>query len=206
MKKIGLLVTASLMIIFIVPFSLVDSIKTRTEWEINLREIGQLNIGETAFDVRAEGDIVCLSYYTGYHIINVSDPTNPTELFHHHSSASGGIHQLDNDGNLLYIANFSDGLRILNISDPTHPIEIGHFNDGGNLWGLSVKDDLAYLADGGDGLEVCNVSDPTHPVEVGQYANFGLAMQVNIFNNLAYVSDLGSPLKILDITEPSNIT
>ena len=140
----------------------------------------------------------------GLRIINVRDPTNPTEIGYYDTGGlASGIYVLDT---LAYVADGGDGLRIINVRDPTNPTEIGYYDTGDLASGVYMLDTLAYVADQSDGLRIINVRDPTNPAEIGYYDTGGLAYDVYVLDTLAYVADRADGLRIINVRDPTNPT
>jgi len=142
---------------------------------------------ENPRNVYVQGDFAYVASYAdqGLSIINISDPTNPTEVGQINSSTEGTATALDGawdvhvSGKYAYVtSSWDNSTSIINISDPTNPTEVGVITDseygGGTastLRGASriqVSGKYAYVTAYYDsGISVIDISDPTDPVEVG---------------------------------------
>jgi len=132
----------------------------------------------------------------GVWVIDVSDPTNPTQISV--LSTPGSSYDVFAGGGLAYVACFSEGLKIYDISNPSAPDSIGAYDTPGNAIGLSVLGDYAYVADDPEGLRVIDVSDPTAPTEVDFLKPGGNAWDVALAHGLVYVADGTSGLMVID--------
>ena len=143
-------------------------------------------------------------YWNGLRIIDITDPTNPTEGGYY--DTGGSAEGVAVSGNYAYVADCWEGLRIIDISDPTNPIESGYYDTGSDAFGVAVSGNYAYVADHIDGLRIIDISDPTNPTESGYYDTGSDAYGVAVNGNHAYVADWGDGLRIIDITDPTNPT
>jgi len=134
-------------------------------------------------------------YDKGLRIINISNPTSPTEVGYYPGYARG----VAVAGNYAYVAD-GGGLRIINVSDPANPSEAGYYDTPGGAWGVAVAGNYAYVADGNSGLRIINVSDPANPTGTGYYNTPGSAFGVAVAGSYAYVADGDGGLVILRYT------
>ncbi len=135
----------------------------------------------------------------GVRIIDISDPTNPTEVAYYDSP--GEAHKVFVDGDLMFVADGSMGLRIVNVSDPLSPIEISYYDTPGNARGVYALYPYVFLADGGaSGIRVINVSNPYAPFEITSYTTPGEAKNVFVKGSFVYVADGIGGLRVLDIS------
>ena len=171
----------------------------------------------------------------GLSIIDISDPTNPTEVGYIQDNGQGGTAQVLDDardvyisGNYAYVtASIDDGLSIIDISDPTNPTEVGYIQDteqGGtaqvldSAHGVYISGNYAYVTSHYDeGLSIIDISDPTNPTEVGFIQDnsqggtaqvLNTAWDVSVFGSYAYVSTSYDDysLSTIDISDPTNPT
>ncbi|MFZ4619674.1 MAG: choice-of-anchor B family protein [Bacteroidota bacterium] len=66
-------------------------------------------------------------YAYSLHVYDISNRTNPIQIAKWISDPGKSIHNAFVQGDLLFIAYYTDGLRILDISDPSVPIEVGFY-------------------------------------------------------------------------------
>jgi len=118
-------------------------------------------------------------------IIDISDPTTPTEVGVIKDDGQGGTATaLDDPRGLITIGHYayivssiSDSLSIIDISDSTTPTEVGVIQDDGQggtataldgPTGLKVLGSYAYITSyGSTSLSIIDISDPTTPTEAG---------------------------------------
>lgn len=168
-------------------------------------------VGEYDTPGSAEGVFVSGNYafvadgLYGVRIIDISDPTNPTEVSYYDSP--GEAHKVFVEGNLMYVADGSAGLRIVDITDITSPTEISYYDSPGTALGVYVSYPYAFLADGGgSGIRVINVSDPFSPYEISQYTTPGEAKSVFVKGRYVFVADGIGGMRVLDISLLPTIT
>ena len=167
--------------------------------------------------------------YQGLRIIDVSDPTSPSEVgFYDTPGHAWGIAVAAGDPQGHTYAYVADGaaphivrkaLRIIDVSDPANPSEVGSYEELEDARDVTVVGSNAYVA--GGGLHIINVSDPTSPSEIGSYftprsdtqgpppSMFG---DVVVAGNYAYLAEwpMGDPSRwgllivdVSDLTEPT---
>jgi hypothetical protein len=209
----------------------------------NPTEVGYINdteVGGTAQLLDAARGVYVSGKYAyvtsvgddGLSIIDISDPTNPTEVGYINDTEVGGTAQLLDyptgvyvSGKYAYVTSLSDdGLSIIDISDPTNPAEVGYIQDteqGGTAQLLDgavrvyVSGKYAYVAAfNDDGLSIINISDPTNPTEVA-YINdttaggtaqcLNQSSKVEVSGKYAYITaNNDDGISIIDISDPTN--
>lgn len=127
------------------------------------------------------GNYAYVGYFTGYTIIDVSDPANlivvgtppQTQL---------AIHDLAHNGSDLLLASTSFAgtntlnLSLYDVSDPTDVTQfLTSFETPGEVRALEVFNGLAYVADGSAGLQVMNYLS---------YDSQGVAPSINLDTNI----------------------
>jgi hypothetical protein len=125
--------------------------------------------GEMSFAraVEVVGGLAYIAAYSGFHIIDVSNPMSPTFTGIYTTTAAsiniqagGELGPIARDvqviDNLAYVAY--EGLRILDISNPADPVLRGKYDT--LALGVQVVDDLAYVAAGTNGLQILDISNP----------------------------------------------
>jgi hypothetical protein len=158
--------------------------------------------------VIASGNYVYVADGKGYlRVIDVSDPTQPTEVASlvEHSYAQG----LALDGTTLYIADNPFGLRVVDVSDPLHPQKIGEVKIPGAASSVDIDGSRAFLAGSTDenNLAVIDISNPAQPVKTASIvipeSEGSVVYAVKVRDNYVYVA-VGSPgLIVVDISDPA---
>lgn len=178
------------------------------ESTVQLTKVGQIDIGEAVSDVKVVGAIAYVIDQSehslgGLVLVNVSNPSNPTELS---SYRDGGWPQrVDVAGGFAYIADAFYGLEVINVSDPMNPTKVGEYVGSGEVYDVQVVDNIAFIADWNNGLVVLNVSDPSNPVYLSEYYITGACPHVHVIESLAFVVDHRSTQTGLTVVNVSDI-
>lgn len=116
----------------------------------------------------------------GLRVIDISDPTNLTEIGRFLDETIGTQQAFNNvliNGNTAYIATDYCGMEIVDISDPTNPSRISWLNP----WGCETSSNNWFNSDG-------HMNQIRHDVS----------------SNLLFVSSGKSEIVVVDVTDPSN--
>ncbi|MCH7826676.1 MAG: hypothetical protein IIC75_01670, partial [Bacteroidetes bacterium] len=142
----------------------------------------------------------------GLHIIDISDPFNPTEIGFFETEANQVV-AVAVGGNYAYVVGLlAHGLQIIDISDPSNPTVTGIFNTPHIAFGVAVGGNYAYVADWGDGIRIIDISDPSSPTEIGFFDTQGTAYNVTVSGDYAYIADHNYGMRIIDISNPFSPT
>ena len=142
----------------------------------------------------------------GFHVTNISDPTNPHEVgFCDTTGEAGGFHIA---GNYAYVTNmethYNPGLSVIDISDPANPQQVGFITTSGP-YQVQVVGNYAYMADGyKSGLRVIDVSNPADPRQVGSYYTTQYATGIDVVGDRVYLANGSEGLHIIDVSDPEN--
>ena len=151
----------------------------------------------------------------GLEVIDVSVPTNPTEVgFYDTPEWADGVAIAEGYAYIaagIIVPGESYGiLRVVDVSNAANPTEVGFYDTPGWAHGVAVAGGYAYVANGS--LRVVDVSNPANPTEVGFYDTQGSTSGVAVAGNYAYiVGNTGYPeydgwLQVVDISGPANPT
>jgi hypothetical protein len=156
----------------------------------------------------ASGSYVYVAAGKGYlRVIDVSDPTKPTEVasYVEYSHAQG----LALDQNTLYVADKSFGMRVVDVSDPLKPRKIGEVNIAGAAMSVDLDGSRAFLAGSTteNGIVVIDITNPARPVQTASIAipesEGSVVYAVKVKENYAYVAIGSSGLVVVDISDPA---
>jgi hypothetical protein len=166
--------------------------------------VGQCNIPNTEMkDIAIIGTSLCIpTFLSGLRIVDVQNPTNPTEITHFPLPDFANNVVLHDD--YAYVGDLSAGLRILDISNPENSFEVGYYQTPAWTYEVEVYDSLAYVCSGDSGLRIINVADPANPFEVGYCETSDLAYSVEIVDTIAYVAADDYGLRVINISDPAN--
>jgi hypothetical protein len=137
------------------------------------------------------------AYATGsrFHIIDISDPTNPEEV----GSRNIYANNLDVLLGVAFLAS-DRGLYIIDVNDPTSPREIAFMETPGRATDVEAFWNYAYIADESRALRVIDVSNLPNPREVGTLETS--VKTLTVAGNFAYLA--GGLLRVIDISDPTN--
>lgn len=104
----------------------------------------------------------------GLHVLDVSNPTKPTEVGQ--CIINGDFYQtvIDPDLSHAYLTDDEKGLLTFDISDPLNPVLVSTFDTPNSAQGVAFKNNLVYIADY-DALRIINVSSPQSPLEIKSF-------------------------------------
>jgi len=168
---------------------------------LNVRCIGRWPFG-AARAVVVEGDYVYLGSGGVIYILDMSDPTSPTEVGE--IATPGVVFCIFVDNFHLYVADGGGGLRVIDVADPAHPYEVGSYDTPGSAIGVWVSGSYAYVVSYETGLRIINVADPANPYEVGHCDTPDDARGVCVLGSYAYVADGGAGLRVVDMADPAH--
>jgi choice-of-anchor B domain-containing protein len=144
----------------------------------------------------------------GVHILDVSDPGQPTEIGLYDPPYY--IHDAHVRGNLMFAAALGTGLDIVDISDKTSPQLIGEIDHPSQFTHSSMTTDDGkhiVVTDEVDGLpaRIWNIENLDSPQQVAQYsANLqSLVHNPYVLGDLLFVSHNTEGLRVIDISVPS---
>lgn len=156
-------------------------------------------------------DIVYLSDYDCFRVVDVSNPYVPNELGSY-SPNSGLVSRFDILNSRAYICA-SYGLKILDISDPSVPVEIGSYWIGTGFMqsptSVSVSGDVAciYIYDDwvteNQGVYLVDISNAQEPETIGFLQKDEIVNDLKYQNNLVYMVTNTGKLTILDVSDIS---
>lgn len=160
-----------------IPSNMTTGTRTAIDWGI-----------ETIFP---KGDVLFIGAQAGMHIIDISDPLNPSEIsrYEHVRSCDPVIV----DGDLAYVTlrsgtecqGFTNQLEVIDISNLESP-ELLHVYAMDNPHGLGKDGDALFICDGSSGLKIYDASDIStiDQRQLAHYSNIQ-AFDVIPFNNVA---------------------
>ena len=173
-------------------------------------EIGYYDDGSgSANQVFIEGDYAYVADgEDGMEIFNITDPTNPIEIFQSGNGSNYGYDIFVSNG-YAYLASGGGGFEIYNVSEPEKAERTSFLSDPSwYCYALDVVGDYAYLAANKEGLIIINISDPFNPFVVGQYIptsyDFFSFIDVQVIGNYAYIDGNNIDLIIIDVSDQNN--
>ncbi|HEX8684544.1 MAG TPA: carboxypeptidase regulatory-like domain-containing protein, partial [Ardenticatenaceae bacterium] len=165
------------------------------------------------------GNYVYLGAHNQLRVIDVSNPTNPTEAGSYTFPDEEGAVSTNDvaiAGDYAYVTS-SHGLRVIDVSNPDNMHEVGRTLQGAGE--IAISGGYAYLSSGS--IRIVDISTPTAPVVVGEYfATHPVQGSVSLFDvavaegrayatyNLCYLGHgcFDNGLDVVDVTEPLSPT
>ena len=146
----------------------------------------------------------------GVHILDVSDPMNPTEIGRHDPPEY--IHDVHVRGDRMYTFQFSAGIiEIIDISDKTNPTLLATIDDpGANTHSGWTTEDNNFLlvADERNGFDgrVFDIRDLDNITEVSTFTSNPETFVHNpyVLGDFAYLAHNKEGIRIYDVLDPSN--
>ena len=146
-------------------------------------------------------------YSGGLYILDISDPTDPTEvaIIDTRYGVSGNAVAVSD--NIAHVADHDAGLHEFDISDISNPVEVGFIDGPDHTSCVAVSGEYAYIAEYNNyivsDLWVIDISDPSNPDATG-YCHLpgGAWKTIIVLDNYAYVTVRDSGLIIIDVEDP----
>jgi hypothetical protein len=176
----------------------------------NLEKIGQYypNNGAEIYSLHVSDNLLVASEWhdsLGYSkmlIINITDPTTPTNISTYDDGISTFIRFLVED-DLCYAASQNNGLKIFNFSNLEDVAEIIHNTDLISPFNFKKINDTIYIADDNK-FKVLDVSNISSITKIGGYIANNFVMDIGIHDSIAFISEREEGLIALNIFDPSN--
>ncbi len=162
-----------------------------------------------AFGLDVQDDIACVAtYWTGLRVLDVSDPTNPTELDSFICDAT--CKDVVVRDSLAYAVFANDdmatvpGLYIFNVSNPSDIALIGHILFNGNLDRIILQDSLLFMQSDRETV-IVDIVDPANPTQIGYYLGPFCATVscIDVLGDYLFVTAEDSGCKVVDVSDPS---
>jgi hypothetical protein len=188
----------------------------------NITELNRINAGETGYieavTLSPDGNQAYIANgWTGFHILNVSDPLQLSQLGFFATQGYVGDITVSADNRKVYIADVWNGVIIMDVTTPATPTLIAQFSPLSASTGkgfsrnivLSDTGSTAYVIDSTDGLLILDLTDPSQPTLLGQYLNpLGVAADIarSADGSKVYIADAkygGASLISVDVSDPA---
>lgn len=161
-----------------------------------------------------EGEYVhLLGQITGeggdYHILDVSDKTNPLLLSSMDINGVCGtisvIHELVIRDTLAYIGSYK-GLDIIDFSDRGNPVSLSDTQTpvGCYYKSFELNGDILYSG-GGSNLYAFDIADPENPAYISSVYSENKYILVSEINGTAYALGTNGEISIVDVSDPSRL-
>ena len=156
--------------------------------------------GGGSFSLAKQGDLVYIGVGPDVVVLDVADPTAPTEVGR--VRLGDRIYQIVPDGARMVVAAGAAGLWVVDIADPTQPAVLGVDADF-VAKAVAVDGDRAYAM--GDALYVVDLATPHAPTTVGVSAEFFLSFLPGVVasGSTVFVATESDGLNVFDVTDPA---
>lgn len=141
----------------------------------------------------------------GLRIVDVSDPSRPSEVGHYDScEVFNDITLFDVDESRYAVIATENGALVLDLSTPHLPLAVGRILTPTHRLDLAVVDDIPYLFIGGaiDEVNIYNLSEPSAPTLVGTLSVTGSVHAVTYYEGTLYVNAGRHGLQIINAPLP----
>ena len=147
---------------------------------------------------------------SGTSIVNVTDPSNPSEVAFISGTASIW-RDIKTWGEYAYVVSdqTNDGLQIIDLSQlPTTATLVAQLNTWFNrAHNIFIDNGFAYVigTEGGGGMHILDLSNPTSPTQTAYYTGSGYIHDVYVWDDTVVVCDGSSQIyQLIDVTNKSN--
>lgn len=140
-------------------------------------------------------------WFSGLHIYDISDPTQPRHIANYHTPGSSKGVVVDNG--YAYVGDDDHGLQIIDVHHPEHPKKVSSLPTSGLAYTLKKVGNLVYLADHRGGFDIIDVSKASHPVMKASYDTAGKSWAIDVKGNTAFVADDTSGILVFDVSDPT---
>jgi parallel beta-helix repeat protein len=144
----------------------------------------------------------------GIHVVNISNPANPTlTAFYPDPSSDGAYRDIAVAGGIAYLPD-ETGLQLVSVADPLHPTHLSRIvlmeEAGQEAVGVTISGTVAYVASSFAGLKTVDVSNPLTPTLLGQSTTeWSFSQDVVVVGNIAYMADYNI-LRTIDVSDPAH--
>ena len=150
--------------------------------------------------VAADGNYAYLTeYYSGLHIIDVSDPSNPvlTAMY----DLPDGNRRVDVSRSTVYVTS-SEGAKVIDVSNPTAPVEIGVVPNSTSYIEIKVTRSLAFLMDPVGMLAIVDIKTPSSPVVISTSGPYG-GQRLTLLGRRAALAAGRVGVRLVDLSDPA---
>ena len=173
-----------------------------------LNMISTIDTEGQIMDIVVQNDIAFIADdFNGFYIYNVSDKSDPVELYHDSAAVHANAIYVADD--LAFLGILFEGIKIYNITDLKSPVCIGNYVDPGAITDIKVRDNIAFLSDHGSaqsgtgGTILVNVTDPKNPILIRKYTGGGKPSNLIVQNMTIISADYSHGYEILNISDPT---
>ena len=195
--------TKKITVALIVIVTLISSIPSTGKDSDVIEEVSTFDTGIGCWDVQYFNNLLYVTdFFTGLHILNVSDLKNPFEIANYRVG-NGGTHKFIIDDQKAYLPDWSDVLEIVSISDPNGPKLLGSYMGNGQSYDIALHDSIAFIAYEEQGLLILNISDPCKPSKISMLS-CGEITHVIYHKGYVFATEIDTGLHLIEVKDPKN--
>jgi hypothetical protein len=135
---------------------------------------------------------------TGFHVVDVSDPSQPEVLAHF---ATQEVHDIDVEGGLACVATAA-GIDLVDVSDPSAPLLVGHLADIPAARAVDLRGGQLGAVSHDHTMTLVDVSVPSQPSVTGQAVVID-PTDLELDEHTAYIAER-TGLRVFDIDDPAD--
>lgn len=172
----------------------------------NLTSINSSIYAKRLFYDKEKDFVVITMANDGYAIIDVSNKTNPT-LLYHGEKWRADIVDVFVKNDLLFIAEsyFDSGFGIINITNPANPIRLKYISFSEIIYDIYVEGELLFLSTELCPIKIYDISNPIAPIKLSEVkSDRWYPGQIYVNNSIAFVAHNANGLLAFDVSNPKN--
>ena len=146
------------------------------------------------------GNYAYLTSSQGMHVVNISDPANPTLT----RICDWEVDKMEVSGEHIFGTIRDEGISVVNLSDPVNPALRSSFNADWDVRNVYVNEPYAYVATGWSrGLHIVDISSPDTPMLVGSFEPYYGLLCLDGSGDYIYGVDGISDFLVIDVSNPA---
>jgi len=163
---------------------------------------GNYDIYGGTLDIEILGNYAYIADFdTGFHIVDISNPSNPQGIGHYNISEALDLAIY---GNYAFIVTLDYGFYIFDISNPSSPQLVNNINFFTSLRAIEISGNYAFIVGYFIPLLIFDISNPSNLQLIEAYNNYTSANGIAVSANYAFLADGELGLKIIDTSDPTN--
>lgn len=169
----------------------------------DIKRVGTFKYNHLSFGLHVHEDVaIIFGWSYGLYCVNISDLTQPAEIFFYYDNIYDFVDGYVVD-DVLYVLTEYSGLISLNFSVPSNLQKIGEFRLSGYYYHAFFTDERFYLADIHGGVRIIELGDSPGELHfVGHFVDGGSAYEIYIEDSIAYMANGYNGLMIFDVKNP----
>ncbi len=189
---------------------------------LNITDLNSITVLDTLSELSNGRDIQVVDNLafssnggSGIYIVDVSDPTNMTNLFNGFGGNGRGVYETAVKDDSLFVPDNRNGLYCLNIATPENPNIAGFYPGETGVSSIAILGNYAYLGHYTNGLSVIDMANSQGPDKVGYWGTFSTSTfaqmmdsynmaEMEVYGELLFAADGERDFKIFNISDPTN--